>query len=366
MNLPVRSRPFRAGILAVALLWAAVGAVAHADTKGDLQHARQRLRELRSAISDKEADVDALQAGLNALAGRIERAESELERTRADLLATQRRIAEAQEQLEARRDELGERAAEAYMNGPAFQFEFLLGASSLADLSDRIEFLGAIGERDAELASQIQNLTNELLIDRANLVALVAKHRSTVEALERDRDDLMARLADQQARYDDLERLLAKAAHLIGRLEKRLAAELAPPSSGGDGIPGPLYACPVSGPHAYGDTFGDWHSHPGWEHVHQGNDIVAAYGTPIVAPFDGWAVSGSDENAGIYVTLHGSQGFVQMLHMSGLGTLGQVETGDVVGYIGTSGNASGPHTHFEWHPGNGAAADPYPNLNEVC
>jgi len=50
------------------------------------------------------------------------------------------------------------------------------------------------------------------------------------------------------------------------------------------------------------------------------------------------------------------------------GTLGKVTTGTIVGYVGNSGDAinSASHDHFEWHPGNGAAVDPFPYLNAVC
>lgn len=94
---------------------------------------------------------------------------------------------------------------------------------------------------------------------------------------------------------------------------------------------------------------------------------MSPYGTPIVAPFDGNAVTASSSTGGLSVSVYGSGGYAIMMHMSRFGQMGAVRTGDVIGYyIGTTGNASGPHTHFEWHPGNGAAVDPYPYLSEVC
>jgi murein DD-endopeptidase MepM/ murein hydrolase activator NlpD len=53
-------------------------------------------------------------------------------------------------------------------------------------------------------------------------------------------------------------------------------------------------------------------------------------------------------------------------HLSRLGKLGQVETGDVIGYVGNTGNTDVNHDHFEWHPGNGLAVDPHEFLLRVC
>jgi hypothetical protein len=101
-------------------------------------------------------------------------------------------------------------------------------------------------------------------------------------------------------------------------------------------------------------------------HVHQGNDIAAPTWSPIVAPFDGYAWSSSSQLGGLNVSVRGDRGYVFNAHLSALGNLGYVHAGEVIGYVGATGDATGPHDHFEWHPWGGAAADPYPFLVAAC
>ena len=130
---------------------------------------------------------------------------------------------------------------------------------------------------------------------------------------------------------------------------------------------GVLQRCPVDGPHDVMNNFGVWVIIPGVpKHIHEGNDIMASTGTPIVAPFDGTAVAAPNKLGGQSVIVYGDQGYVYNAHLSAYGQLGAVKTGDVIGYVGSTGDAGGPHDHFEWHPGNGAAVDPYPFLMAVC
>lgn len=132
-------------------------------------------------------------------------------------------------------------------------------------------------------------------------------------------------------------------------------------------VAGVLYVCPVDHPHSCADDFGA----PRWTggyHPHQGNDIFAPEGTPIRAPFDGLAVRTPNTLGGRAVTVYGEAGCVYNAHLSDYGTLGEVTTGTIIGYVGNSGDASesAPHDHFEWHPGNGPAVNPFPYLNVVC
>jgi murein DD-endopeptidase MepM/ murein hydrolase activator NlpD len=132
--------------------------------------------------------------------------------------------------------------------------------------------------------------------------------------------------------------------------------------------PLPLFeVCPVDRPRRYVDDFG----HPRWSggyHRHEGIDIFARYGTPIRAPFGGKAKTSTNWAGGLQVYVHGRRGFVFASHLSEVGKMGRVRTGDVIGYVGNSGNARGasPHAHFEWHPSGGPAVNSFRLLNRAC
>lgn len=130
---------------------------------------------------------------------------------------------------------------------------------------------------------------------------------------------------------------------------------------------GVFRTCPVAGPNLVNNDFGVIVRMPGVPvHVHQGNDITAGTGAPIVAPFEGTAVVSPNVAGGLAVKVYGAAGYVYNAHLSSYGHLGHVNVGDVIGYVGSTGDASGPHDHFEWHPGNGPAVDPNALLSVVC
>ena len=126
--------------------------------------------------------------------------------------------------------------------------------------------------------------------------------------------------------------------------------------------------CPVRGPVNVTNNFGYAVPHrvgvPA--HIHQGDDMMAASGQAIVAPFDGFAEASHNWLGGNAVYVRGAGGYVYNAHLSAFGKLGEVKAGDVIGYVGSTGDAGGPHDHFEWHPGSGSAVDPYPYLMAVC
>lgn len=109
------------------------------------------------------------------------------------------------------------------------------------------------------------------------------------------------------------------------------------------------------------------------EHWHEGIDIFAPEGTPIVASERGVATKvGTAPLGGIRVWVRGESGTEWYYsHMSalaeGLGVGDEVEVGQVLGYVGHSGNAVGTpdHLHLQVHPGGGRPANPYPILKVI-
>jgi murein DD-endopeptidase MepM/ murein hydrolase activator NlpD len=176
------------------------------------------------------------------------------------------------------------------------------------------------------------------------------------------RDKLVEQLRRTDARGEVLLGAMATVEAFVGHTFPGLPLSGATPV-----VEGVLHVCPVDQPHSYTDDFGA----PRWAggyHPHQGNDIFAPEGTPIRAPFDGLAVQTPNTLGGRAVTVYGGAGFAYNAHLSEYGTLGKVTTGTIIGYVGNSGDAvnSASHNHFEWHPDNGTAVDPFPYLNAVC
>jgi murein DD-endopeptidase MepM/ murein hydrolase activator NlpD len=90
-----------------------------------------------------------------------------------------------------------------------------------------------------------------------------------------------------------------------------------------------------------------------WGRMHQGIDLNAGYGTPIHAVTGGTvSVAYEAGGAGNYTTInHGNGLFTVYMHQSSYAvTSGWVNAGQVIGYVGQTGDAQGPHLHFEVHP----------------
>jgi murein DD-endopeptidase MepM/ murein hydrolase activator NlpD len=399
---PIRARV--AVLAALLVLLSAVTTVAGAaPSKEDVERARQRLERIEGRLAEIQDRLSATQVRLNEVAGQVEAQQGALERITAELLRTQARLERTRARYERISDRLNERAAVAYMTGPASSIDFLLDAENVAELTDRLAYVDALAEADAELAVRVANLENLLIVAERQLERQQAQRAQALEEARARESELTALFEEQQDLFARQERLVGRAERDLKRLRERRAAWLeeqreaieAQREAIGGAVGGRVWnggslspfdhvleVCPVAQPRAYGDGFGA-PRYAGGFHFHKGVDIVAPLGTPIVAPFDGQAYTSANSLGGNVVFVVGSVGTVYNAHLNQYSELSNsaVSAGDVIGYVGSTGSSSTPHDHFEFHPhsmpggwhtssyGYGTIEDainPYPLLLQAC
>ncbi|WP_275562876.1 M23 family metallopeptidase [Streptomyces sp. 5-6(2022)] len=123
----------------------------------------------------------------------------------------------------------------------------------------------------------------------------------------------------------------------------------------------PKFALPVA-QHGLSAMFGQ--AGINWMSVHTGIDFPVSYGTPVMAATDGTVRTQWNDAYGNMVILTSPDGTeTWYCHLSSAKIRsGTVKAGETIAYSGNSGNSTGPHLHFEVHPGGGAAVDPLPWL----
>ncbi len=119
---------------------------------------------------------------------------------------------------------LNARAHEAYIEGPGSDLEFILGATSLTDLSDRVTFLDAVQQSDADLANEVQNIRNQLDATIAKQEVLQAKAAAAVDELDAKKAQLQANFDEQQAILASIEEEKAQAQSFYAKTKKQYQA----------------------------------------------------------------------------------------------------------------------------------------------
>jgi murein DD-endopeptidase MepM/ murein hydrolase activator NlpD len=189
------------------------------------------------------------------------------------------------------------------------------------------------------------------LLDRANEVDnRLAADLGTLNAqLSAQRDQLVAQQRERQGSLNQLNGFDASFAAIAAGGPVQIV----------DGM-----ACPVPGA-GFTDDFGQ--PRPGGR-THQGVDMHAPMGLPELAVVAGNVTYGDGGAGGMGAYIAGDDGNRYVYyHLSAyIGPPRHVSPGEVIGKLGATGDATGPHLHFELHPGGGPAVDPYPTLAKIC
>lgn len=389
-----------------------------------IDEVQNRQEELKQENEDLQAKIDALKEDEEAalayqeeLTGKIDENEQKIDQARATIeemngkiKELEARISLSEEKYQGTIDAFKERLKALYVSGGSSlgTLEILLDSESLSEFFTRQELVEVMAQRDQSMLDQLDAYMAETQSDREELVAAqqeVADSKKAIEAaqdelevLYEENDLLVASLEGQQAQaQEQIAANEAEDAELQAQLEALIAernrqeeekrqqalqnqqaqnggsdgGEGATQPSGGTGVepvtPGlqsgfsPIWPLPGVGVGSITGHFGDMY----FNGPHNGLDIGAGYGTPIVAAQAGEVISAQYHwSWGNNVLIWHNETFsTRYAHMSSIAvSAGQyVEQGQIIGYVGSTGESFGNHLHFEVYYG-GSRVDPDPYL----
>lgn len=367
--MPDPSPATRLAIAATALLLllaAAVGAAAAPSIAGT----RAEIDELGRQVAELDIAVGRAVAAQNLAIDRLEEAQITLAVTRGELSGARR-------DLERARGLLSDRLVSLYVEGPPTFVQVLLSSGSLADAQEAGDLIGQIARGDAGAVAGVRERRARLERLEEQQITAEALRRRELDASADRRAELNAVLAERRAVLDDaraeLRRLVVEERERRARLaaleRARRAALASIPVAGATSLAGALpagdFVFPVAGPATFTN---DWlFPRPGGR-SHQGIDLFATRGTPLVAVADGSLFNvGYNGLGGWRLWLRdGAGNAFYYAHLSAYSPAAvegaSVARGTVLGYVGDSGDARGtsPHLHFEIHPGGAGPVPPYP------
>ncbi len=362
-----------------------------AVSQSEIDALEEQRDELKAEREGMQAEIDALkdeQAGVLEQK-RILDEQNEVYRQELELIEEQvslytrlveEKAAELEKAMAAEDEQLATyrqhvRAMEE--NGKYTYLSIIFGSRSLSELMSNLDMIGEIMEADKRIYDQYTAA-------RENAEEIKAEYEATLEQLN-----------DKQAEYEaekaELEEKIAEASAMISQLEEEISsnyelylevlaqeealegdiqsmiAELERQEAANSITSTGTYIWPLPG-YSPGSAYG-WRMHPIFHEMrfHAGEDIGAPSGTPILAADSGVATVIPDNGNGYgnYIMInHGGGRVTLYAHMSAFAISGgaTVTQGQVIGYVGSTGNSTGPHLHFEVRV-NGATTDPKQYFN---
>ncbi|HEX6310751.1 MAG TPA: M23 family metallopeptidase [Acidimicrobiia bacterium] len=324
--------------LALALVAAGPAAAAPPGEGGDpLEKARRNLEEAEAQAANAATLYQAALAEQSRLADEIARLQQEIPALRAHA-----------DELRA----LVQRRSAALYTGfdPAVNFNAGAAADQI-DGARHAHLAASATEYDMKLAADLRRTADQLAASEHALKRTQAEHERVVAQLADDALLIAELLAASQAAVDHL---------------NALAFAGGTPGEGGLVETGAA-TCPVQGVVAFTN---DWGNPRSGGRTHQGTDMFATMGTPVVAVVGGTVSDASGGLGGISLDLRGDDGVrYYYAHLSRIERpSGRVEASDVIGFVGDTGNAAGgpPHLHLQLHPDGGEPVNPYPTVRVLC
>lgn len=347
-----------------------------------IDEAEQKADELEQQKESAEAEKQKLTTRLNGIIDDMNETQEKLTVKEEEIDAAEQELVQAKIDENNQYESMKKRIKFMYEGGNTQLLEVLVKSESIGDLLNKAEYVSQLSLYDRDMLTEFQNTVKEVEEKEAALKAEYEELNELQDQLSEQQTEVQELIDSKEAQISDIQDEIKANAETLDRLKKEAeeakrlreeqaaAAAAAASSSGG----GSSYTAASSGNVVSGSGYFT-HPCPGMTYQssyfgeirefevggHKGNDYAAPAGTPTYAAAAGTVViAGWSNSAGNWVVINHGNGLVTkyMHHSSLCVSAGQyVEKGQQIGYVGSTGQSTGPHLHFQVEL-NGVAVSP--------
>lgn len=313
------------------------------------------LSELREQISEKQSQLSEGKKKEESLSQKLNELEEAIAVNEDKLVVLEEELKKAEEKVETQTTNLNGRLRNMYKNGSVGFLDVLLNSGSFSEFLTNFDMVEMIYSSDKDVLNDLEKAYDEVEEKKKEVETLQAELSESKEVVEEEKAEIAASNEETEKMIDELQE---DADRLTQEIQNSGSSSSDSTYLGGE----MAWPAPSSG--TITSAFG-WRIHPiyGYKKLHTGMDIGASSGSAIVAANDGTVLS-SGWNGGYgkcVIVDHGGGVTTLYAHCSSLKvSAGQkVSRGQTIALVGSTGNSTGPHLHFEVRI-NGEYVNPYP------
>ena len=367
-----------------------------ADKQEAISEANELKKQLQSGLTDVKKVISGLEKSKNNLSAYISELDTTLSLAQAKILELNTLITEKEAEIKKTTEELtAAKEAEEdqyeamklrirliYERGESMYLEMLMSAQSFGDMINRADYIEELTAYDRRMLEQYQATREYVEVCKAQLEAeqvVLAEAKVEVEAEEAALETLIAEKQKEITAYEndinnreqlvkEYEAEVAAQEAEIKALEEAIAAEKAALANATKRkYDGGMFAWPAPSYKRISDDYG-YRIHPilKTKQFHNGIDMAAPGGSPILAAYDGTVTAAAySATMGNYIMIdHGDNLYTIYMHASKLYVSkgAEVVKGQKIAAVGTTGRSTGNHLHFSVRL-NGSYVNPWDYLS---
>lgn len=338
------------------------------ELQGNLTDVKQMVSALESQKDDLDSYVIRLDSHLNDVQSRIETMREKIAEKESEIAVSQGDLAEAESVRDIQYTSMKSRIQFMYEKGNNYYVEMLLSSDSFGDMVNKADYIEKLSEYDQRMLVEYEQNCEYIDACKAALESEKEVLDAAIEQIELEEDNLNVLIeakeqeitdkeydiANKEEAIKEYEAELAEQASIIKALEASVMEErrkLAEENGEILTYDGGYFAFPAPSYTRVSDDYGD-RIHPilGVHQFHNGVDLAAPGGSPIVAAYDGEIVATSYSGTmGNYVMInHGDGLYTIYMHASAIYVSEgqQVVRGQKIAAVGSTGRSTGNHLHF--------------------